>query len=81
MGKSGTPERLARFANGLLVLASSLLMLFPESLPSQTGFWLTLFMGVSLVFSGITGVCGWYTIFQWFECGVVTNRSSRNGSN
>jgi hypothetical protein len=81
MGLHGPPERLARFANGLLVLAFSLLILSPDTLLSKTGFWLTLFMGGSLIFSGITGFCGWYRIFQWTESSVVTNRSSRNGSN
>ncbi len=54
-------ERRARIANGLLVLTSSLLMLVPSL--SAFGFWLTVFMGLSLIFSGITGFCGWVRIF------------------
>ena len=57
-----THERLARIANGLLVLASSLLMLMPSF--SAAGFWLTVGMGLSLVLSGITGFCGWVRIFR-----------------
>lgn len=59
-----THERLARIANGLLVLASSLLMLLPLPSLSKAGFWLTVGMGLSLVFSGITGFCGWVRIFR-----------------
>ncbi len=57
-----TTERLARFANGLLVLTASLLMLVPAL--SIAGFWLTVAMGLSLVFSGVTGFCGWVRIFR-----------------
>jgi hypothetical protein len=60
-----THERLARIANGLLVLASSLLMLMPSL--SAAGFWLTVCMGLSLVFSGITGFCGWVRIFRLWQ--------------
>ncbi|MFM7058826.1 MAG: DUF2892 domain-containing protein [Planctomycetota bacterium] len=58
-------ERLARIANGLLVLTASLLMLMPALF--GTGFWLTVAMGLSLVFSGITGFCGWVRIFGWWR--------------
>lgn len=57
-----TLERRARFANGLLVLVSSLLMLVPAL--ANIGFWTTCFMGLSLVFSGITGFCGWVRLQQ-----------------
>jgi uncharacterized membrane protein len=53
-------ERRARIANGLLVLFSSLLMLVPSF--AEISFWLTLFMGLSLIFSGVTGFCGWVRI-------------------
>ncbi|MEY3458567.1 MAG: hypothetical protein RL215_1724 [Planctomycetota bacterium] len=70
-------ERWARFANGLLVLAGSLLMLFTSL--KTTGFWLTLFMGGSLVFSGITGFCGWLRIFSLSTGKAVQRRSSGHG--
>jgi len=58
-------ERCARIANGLLVLISSLLMLEPSL--AAIGFWLTVFMGLSLVFSGVTGFCGWVRIFELWK--------------
>ena len=57
-----THERLARIANGLLVVAGSLLMLVPSL--SAPGVGLTVGMGLSLVFSGMTGFCGWVRIFR-----------------
>jgi hypothetical protein len=53
-------ERKARIANGLIVLASSLLTLWVDS---RLG-WIVLFMGVSLIFSGLTGFCGFSAIFR-----------------
>ena len=52
-------DRMALVANGLLVLLSSLLAI---AVDTRFG-WLTIFMGVSLIFSGATGYCGWAQIF------------------
>ena len=53
-------ERKARIANGLLVLVSSLLVFFVD----PRFAWLTLGMGASLIFSGMTGFCGFAVIFR-----------------
>ena len=53
-------ERKARIANGLLVLISSLLTL---AVDARFG-WIVLFMGISLIFSGVTGFCGFAVIFR-----------------
>lgn len=55
-----SPERKARIANGLLVLISSVLTLFVDA---RFG-WIVLFMGISLIFSGATGFCGFSVIFR-----------------
>jgi hypothetical protein len=81
MERRGMPERWARFANGLLVFACSLLTLAPQSRLSQTGSWLTLFMGTALVFSGITGFCGWLSIFNFAHARFFANRSSVDDTN
>lgn len=59
------PSRLSRqalTANGLLLLAGSVLAMLPA-----TFIWgrvLTIFMAVSLVFSGLSGFCGWLGILR-----------------
>jgi hypothetical protein len=53
-------ERKTRIANGLLVLASSL----ATCLVDLRFGWIVLFMGVSLIFSGATGYCGFAVIFR-----------------
>ena len=53
-------ERQARIANGLLVLVSGLLALFVD----VRFAWITLWMGVSLIFSGASGFCGFAVIFR-----------------
>lgn len=53
-------DRKARIANGLLVLASSLLAM---TVDIRFG-WLAVFMGVSLIFSGTTDFCGFAIIFK-----------------
>lgn len=53
-------ERKARIANGLLVLVSGLL----ACLVDLRFAWLTLFMGASLIFSGVTDFCGFAVIFE-----------------
>ncbi len=53
-------DRKARIANGLLVLVSSLL----ACLVDVRFAWLALFMGASLIFSGVTDFCGFAVIFK-----------------
>ena len=53
-------QRKARIANGLLVLASSVLACFVD----LRFIWITLFMGASLIYSGASGFCGWEVIFD-----------------
>ena len=55
-----TLERQATFANGLLVIASVVLAAIPASRP--IGLCCTAFMGLGLIFSGITSYCGWVRI-------------------
>lgn len=53
-------ERKAKIANGLLVLISSgLACWFDERFA-----WITLFMGASLIFSGVTDFCGFAVILR-----------------
>jgi len=52
--------RKTRIANGLLVLASSLFAIFVD----DRLLWITLLMGFSLIFSGVTGFCGFAVIFR-----------------
>jgi hypothetical protein len=58
-------DRKARIANGCLVLGTALLAL----LVNPQFIWLTLFMGVSLIFSGATGFCGFRVIFEKLGAG------------
>lgn len=53
-------ERQATLANGLLVTIGAVLAAIPAT--RFAGLWVTAFMGVALVFSGITGFCGWIRI-------------------
>lgn len=53
-------ERKARIANGTLVLVSGLLAWWVDIRFA----WLAVFMGGSLVFSGVTGFCGFASIFK-----------------
>lgn len=53
-------ERKARIANGALVLASSVLAMTVD----QRFVWITLLMGVSLIFSGAVDFCGFAVIFR-----------------
>ena len=53
-------ERKARIANGLLVLVSSLLICFVDERFARV----TLLMGASLIFSGMTDFCGFAVIFK-----------------
>ena len=55
-----TLERQAKFANGLLVIASVVLAAIPGS--RLIGLCCTAFMGSGLIFSGITSYCGWVRI-------------------
>jgi len=55
-----TPERHATIANGLLVIVGVVLAAIPST--RWAGLWMTGFMGVSLIFSGVTGFCGWVRI-------------------
>lgn len=52
----------ALIANGLIVLFSALMSLWPTT--RVVGQVLTLFMGASLIYSGGTGVCGWVPILS-----------------
>lgn len=58
-----TLERQATFANGLLVIASVILAAIPAT--RTIGLSCTGFMGVGLIFSGITRYCGWVSILPW----------------
>lgn len=58
-----TLERQATFANGLLVVASVILAAIPTT--RTFGLCCTGFMGVGLIFSGITRYCGWVRILPW----------------
>jgi hypothetical protein len=53
-------DRKAKIANGMLVLVTGWLACTVD----ERFAWLTLFMGGSLIFSGVTGYCGWAKIFQ-----------------
>ncbi len=52
-------QRIARILNGLLVLVFALLAFF--DLRFQ---WLVLFMGCSLIFSGVADYCGFAVILE-----------------
>ncbi len=54
-------ERQASIGNGLLVIASSALGVFEAT--RMLGIGLGIFMGMGLIFSGVTSFCGWYRIF------------------
>jgi hypothetical protein len=54
-------DRQASIGNGVLVVISSLLGWYE---PTQwIGIGLGIFMGLGLIFSGITSFCGWIRIF------------------
>ena len=53
-------ERKARIANGGIVLVSALLAM---TLDMRFAL-LTLFMGFSVIFSGVSGFCGFAVIFR-----------------
>jgi len=54
-------ERQASIGNGLLVILSSVLGIFEST--RLLGIGLGIFMGLGLIFSGVTSFCGWYRIF------------------
>ena len=56
-------ERKARIANGMLILISSLLAI---TVDIRFG-WAAVFMGASLVFSGVADFCGFAVIFRHLE--------------
>ena len=58
-----TIEQQATFANGLLVMVSATLAAIPAT--STLGLCCTGFMGVGLIFSGVTSYCGWVRILPW----------------
>lgn len=64
--------RLASIANGLLVLASCLLGSFETT--RWIGIALGTLMGLGLMISGMTGYCGWVSIF--FR--ILPNRRDRD---
>ena len=53
-------ERQASLANGLLILFSVAVAAIPET--RVVGLVCTGLMGISLIFSGVTGHCGWVKI-------------------
>ncbi|MFZ9089264.1 MAG: YgaP-like transmembrane domain [Planctomycetaceae bacterium] len=65
-------SRQAVTANGLLLLAGSVLAMLPAT--STWGRVLTIFMAVSLVFSGLSGFCGWLGILRR----MPWNRTEKN---
>ena len=54
--------RKASIANGLLILTSSLLGWYEPT--RWFGIAFGIFMGLGLMFSGMTGFCGWVRIFS-----------------
>jgi hypothetical protein len=54
-------ERQASIANGLLIILSCVLGAFKST--QMLGIGMGIFMGLSLIFSGVTSFCGWYRIF------------------
>jgi len=54
-------ERQASIGNGILVIVSSALGVFEAT--RLLGIGLGIFMGLGLIFSGVTRFCGWYKIF------------------
>lgn len=53
-------EHQATFANGLLILVSVAVAVIPET--RVVGLVCTGLMGFSLMFSGVSGYCGWVKI-------------------
>ena len=53
-------ERKARLSNGLIVFVAALLAIFWD----QRAVWVVVFMGASLIFSGVTNFCGFAVIFD-----------------
>ena len=64
--------RKASIANGLLILTSSLLGWFDPT--RWCGIALGIFMGLGLMFSGLTGFCGWVRIFSVGRRVSITGR-------
>ncbi len=56
-------QRKARISNGLIVLVAGLLAIFWD----LRFAWVVVFMGVSLIFSGVTNFCGFAVIFARLE--------------
>ena len=53
-------ERKARLSNGLIVFVAALLAIFWD----QRAVWVVVFLGASLIFSGVTNFCGFAVIFD-----------------
>lgn len=56
-------ERKARLSNGLIILVAAILALFWD----QRAGWIVVFMGASLIFSGVTNFCGFAMIFDGLD--------------
>ncbi len=65
-------ERKARILNGMIVLIASLLTLLDERF-----IWIVLFMGVSLIFSGVADYCGFALILKRCQRGDEDNPGER----
>jgi hypothetical protein len=55
-------ERKARISNGLIVVVACALTIWDHRF-----VWLILFMGASLIFSGLSDFCGFAVIFKRFQ--------------
>ena len=56
-------ERKARILNGMIVVIACLLTVTID----ERFIWLVLFMGASLVFSGVADYCGFAVILRRFQ--------------
>ncbi len=64
-------ERQARISNGMIIVVASALTIWDDRF-----VWLILFMGASLIFSGISDFCGFAVIFKRLSA----NRGDANRS-
>lgn len=60
---SMSSERKARISNGLIILVASLLAILLDA----RFIWIVVFMGASLIFSGVTNFCGFAVIFDRWD--------------
>jgi hypothetical protein len=56
-------ERKARISNGLIILVAGVLSILLDA----RFIWILVFMGASLIFSGVTKFCGFAVIFDRWD--------------